>query len=360
MSALSSFWGAASLLLPFFIRFNSLNDVRISKSYALVAMAFVSAMCFGVELATEWTVIALGAILYVNVVTKDFYTGAALEQLVATMAGIFILYQLISLKKYLRPQAIYFWFRVCAVLCCVIVFLHAYGFNPYNPDVIMPYPVGPLGQQTLTGALLAALLPSFFETRKTILFVPVVVAALYLLGSTMSWVAAGSAVWLYLMIRFRHYWPLVIVLSLAVVMVISKTADPEFLSPHGRLIAWNESLNLWLDGSFLRRAFGNGLGWYWNHSQATFMGEPFRHAHSELLQALPEFGLFGVFCLIGLASIPFFLKIDAIAHAGLFALYINSLANFTFHLAPLALVAIIYYALALTGGKNDYDCYQKL
>lgn len=342
------------MLLPFYIRLNTLNDIRVSKSFALIFLSSVSVMLFG----SGRLALAAGISFWIYFIPWNFYSMAGVESVHATIGGLLILSQLLSRKNRLHAKTVYAFLSATCLLTSFFFIANYYGINPYNLAAKIPYPVGPLGQETLSGALIAATLPACFANKKTLAIIPFAAIGLYLANSTTSYVAAGlSLVYLGFQYKKSFFFLLPYAVALIVLVAFLSHAQDGF-NPHGRLDAWKDAWNMWVEAPLWRKVFGFGLGYYWDNSRALFMGEPFRHAHSEIIQLLPELGLFGVFTFLFLVRAAFVGPGDAIARSGFLALFTNSFANFTFHLAPLSLVAIIYYVLTLkTGGiKNGYNC----
>lgn len=205
---------------------------------------------------------------------------------------------------------------------------------------------GFIGQQTLFGAWIAALAWFWFAQGKRYLFVACTVAA-FLTGAAftaLAWVA-GFCAWL-LWRKPR--------LGLGVSAILALGAWLGFLTRRGffwdnyRLRAWRMLVSAWLE----RPWFGYGVDSFAREFpyRQGFSGPPWLQAHSEPLELLFGGGLVGWLVALLAVSVlwvrrkcwwgreerlPWFLVLAALAA--------NSLGNFPFHIAPIALLAAMAY-----------------
>lgn len=199
--------------------------------------------------------------------------------------------------------------------------------------------IGTLGNENHVGALLALVIPLASPWLW-----PLLLAGLVLTKSGVALAAAGVG----LLVRYRSW-------RVAAVLVVAAAAlllvrGPSLISAKVRVKIW--ALGLWdLGQRPLDALIGAGPGsWYERVPtlQRRFWisgNEWFGHAHSEPVQLVYEFGTVGFACLIG-----WLLHHRALwrgRYAGACAaLVIVSLGSFPFHVAPLAMVALVILGLA--------------
>lgn len=284
-----------------------------------------------------------------------FYTPAGLEQLAIFLSSALIIYCLIDKINRLTIDDFIFFMQASLFFQCFIVYLNAFGVNPYNLANVIPYPVGALGQESLTGALIAVLSPSLlYKTSKRWLMVPLL--ALLLLDVTFGYLAFFGAISFYFGYKklYAHVLAIIILLIVISLGVIGINYNHlEFFNDKGRFDLWFTVIDNYKQWDLSSQLFGKGLGYVWHNLGhiKDIDNKPFRYLHNEYLELLYAFGIVGV-GLMGWMLKPLLkVKFDeqsAILLSVIFAIIINSAGNFTLHIAPIGLIFLIVYSCLIT------------
>lgn len=224
------------------------------------------------------------------------------------------------------------------------------GWNPwgYVNAWELGKPTAFMGQETTLGAFLAAALAPALFTRRYF-SAATIFACILATKSSMS-VAAGGAValiWLYTI------WP-VHACALATFGLLIAAGGVAF-RPHDPIFAMNLREYLWqlgLDAYRERPIFGWGPG-SWQDRRVLFRGVWVSYVHSEPIELLAEYGrVGGVLALLALAR---FLDRWRFTwhHAMVVGLLVNSIGNFTFHLAASGTLFLLGWILSERRGRIE-------
>jgi hypothetical protein len=315
-------------------------------------MVGISVLLFGfhrkIPLRIKLPLVFLSFLSWFN--HNSFYESAAIEQTVAFNAGILLTAQLISQSDKLKPNVIYLFLRLMAAIESIFFILNDFGINPYNPHQTLykMYPVGSLGQQTLSGALLAVAAPACLTKKSWPLLIPIAYA-MYLSGSAMTWCACvfGCSY-----VIFRPKLKTLVILGAALVSFSYLGLGAfQFFSPHGRFAVWrwcvHEYCSMWNLRDIL---FGRGLGWLYNHLNVFMEDLKFTYAHNEFIELFWAVGLVGAFLFFLLVLPLRHIKPDKHLYVMLgilISVAANSVGNFTLHVSSIAQIAIMAYAFII-------------
>lgn len=349
------------MLLPFYVRFNSFNDVIVCKDFFLIALTFISVCLFGFakDIGPELKLPFISILILSWFNHKDFYQTAAIHQTMCFSAGILLVYHLISWAEHLDRGILLNCFRITAILESLVFVLNRFGINPYNihADKIDIQVVGSLGQQTLSGALIAALAPTMLSGWG-IWCLPLIIYAVYLSGSAMTAVSFVFGILICLFYKImskRYFW--IVISSFGAALLgafIFGLNTVSFFSNHGRFAVWKLStlfyLRLWTAREMM---FGKGLGFLSSHLDIfQYNIYKFTHAHNEYIEILWAFGLVGIL-LFWMILKPLLKthKKDSVFLGIIGALAVNSIGNFTMHVSSIAIIGLISYAYII--GRNN-------
>ncbi len=219
---------------------------------------------------------------------------------------------------------------------------------------------GFFGHFTFYGAWMAAMAWYWWveKHRVTALLCSLACFATLSLFALFSWIAAGFA-----LLAWRGRWLLSSVifaaLSLAgLFLSLQSTGGEEYFNSNGRFKIWNHVLAAILE----RPWFGYGAGTF-AHEFPTyhqgFEGKRFEQAHNELLQVFFEGGLVGLVLALAVLSMLWWTrknwwqKEEVLPWFLVFVVFAaNSLGNFPWHSAPMALFSMTAY-LVLTQRKTQ-------
>lgn len=354
--SVSIYWGTAAMLLPFYVRANNFNDIRISKNYALIFLTTIGCMLFGVGKLKIRAIAVVAAFAFF--IHSNFYRPASMEQTVTFLGGCLLISHLLSHR--LNEKVI----KVCLAITCILTsavfILNNMGFNPFNPSIPMKYPVGPLGQQTLSGALVAITITSLIQPNFW-MFIPAAAMGLWISGSSMSYLAAGVNISLFTAMNKTIALKLkVSIITLLGIIGSMGLFSKDLLNDHSRFYSWSIAIKKMSNFSLMDQLFGRGLGDFWHSFGVEIPGQMIRYAHNEVIESLWAFGIVGTMIIAIIVYLPFKNFKSTYALAGFASVLVNSLGNFTFHIAPLALIGVIFYSLALKGERHGYDCNSSL
>ena len=302
----------------------------------------------------------LGILSFFNM--DSFYTPAGLEQLTMFLSAILFVYHFHDKIGRYDINDMIFFMQCSLFIQCAVVGMNYFGVNPFNFGILIDRPVGALGQESLSAALIAVLSPSLlYKSSKKWLLVPFI--ALLLLNTTFGILSFLGGILFYL--GYKRLYPCVLytVIGLCFVFLflIGINLDGvEFFNDKGRFDLWLEVLRNFKEWDLSSQLFGRGLGYVWhNFTHVTDIdNKPFRYFHNEYLELLYAFGSVGVF-LVGWMMKPLLkVKFDeqsAILLSIIFAIIINSAGNFTLHIAPIGLIFLIVYSCLITKTLEGKD-----
>jgi hypothetical protein len=351
----SLYWGVAAMLLPFYVRFNPFNDVRICKNFAFFAAFCVSFFIFGIgnnkiDVKTKITIILLSILSWFN--HTNFYSGAAIEQTVIFNVFLLFLYQLLSHK--LDIKIICACIRYSAIAQALLIFSQLTTFNVYNWSVPMLAPVGALGQQTLSGALLSVSIATFFVPFWWI-FTPLIIMAIIISGSAMSLMSLFTSIYVFLFRKFiKSMWFYIIPTVVALIAYLA-FKNSLFLADNMRYELWSTYLSKLSMLPITRVIFGNGFGNFWDTCSLDVGGQRFSYFHNEALEIVWALGAIGTssFFYLLFKALHFKRTDDAfICFSILISALLNSLGNFTFHISSIAIIILIAYSYLVTNDSR--------
>jgi len=333
------------------------QGIRAGKMLALV---IVASMLWAWTLARKvsWSAGALMAVAALSAVSAGFGPTHA-PVLVFVTCGTFLMWWCAEVGI-AKSRPVLWAFVGSAVLQALYGFAQTQGIDPIFVRTTFQdqwLPVGTLGQQTLYGPFLAAACGAAIFLEPVLLVVLLPAALLTL--SSMTFLSLCAVAGVYVV----HRAGLKIAAGcLALLIVLG--AGAFFLFPssfafddQGRFQIWRSALKLWSDRPF----FGYGLGSYpvlapldQSVKLATEHGY-FIQAHNDYVQVLFETGLLGFLVVLGAffevgrgIKRTFGTKEGKAWTAVFAAIAANALGNFTFHVAPLALIGILSWSFLVS------------
>lgn len=267
----------------------------------------------------------------------------------AILSGCLWYYCLVALKP--EPETIYNAMCVAVVINCILIICQKYqvfeNFPVWWVQTILAgghnkLPVGLLGNQNLSSALIAICFPAFLR-RKWVYLIPILIVGLVLAKTSGGVVALGAGFMLYAWLKGQRSAALLVIAS---VIGLYFLYNPSYDSLTNRFDAWKIGFGLWQD-SWLT---GWGVGhWKVLFKQVNFDGDWWTVAHNEPLQMTVEMGILFPVVLFGyLLGVIKRFKNNTDAILPLMAIciiFVNSLVNFPFHIATTAIAAITWMAI---------------
>jgi hypothetical protein len=346
----SLYWGAVAMLLPFYFRFNQYNDLRICKNFAFFAAFCASFMLFGignlkVNPKTKISLLLLSILSWFN--HNDFYNGAALEQTVIFNVFLLFLYQMLTFD--IKIGIIFNFCRVGAIVQALFFWMHYFKFNPYNPSVEIWFPVGVLGQQTLSAALLAACAPMFLFGGWRIAL-PLIISGVVISTSAMSLVSLAVGLYIVIFRKFIKSIFFYLTPIIALVACYFLFRHSSFLADNMRYEVWSGILSQFSESSAGEVLAGRGLGDFWINSKFILNGQRFTYVHNEFIESIWAFGVVGTLLILSLLLYLRNIKShESFVCLGIIAsCLVNSYGNFTFHISSIAVILIIAYSYLVT------------
>lgn len=346
------------MLLPFYVRFNEHNDVRICKNLFFFFLVCVSLIVFGlgkrkVSLGLKTSLVFLAILSFFN--HKNLYLSAAIEQTIIFNISLVILYQLLTFN--LDFVVIAFFLRISALIQAVIFILNYYGVNPYNLSLPAPIPYGSFGQQTLSGAHIAVLFPLFLQTWWW-MFIPVLIVAVFLAKSAMAWASLVAGVVVFGCYKHIKRPLFVSGCFCSALIAFFLTKSIPFFSDNMRYVTWKKLMIEFFNWRWIEELFGRGLGWLFHNSRLEDgIGGIFTYAHNEAIDSLWAFGIIGtsVIVYVLLKALKNINEGSRVSLAILAAFISNSFGNFTFHISAIALPAMLAYAYLVTNNEEKIN-----
>ena len=350
------------MLLPLYVRANSYNDIRVCRNYLVVGLAILSLGVFYSRgaLSKNFSFLFVFMLIVGWLNHQNFYMAAVIEQTVVFSAFCLIYFQLSNDLIDDDINVILNYLRVSCLIQVFLVFLnHGLDFNIYNPFVMTEKVVGSFGQETLVGAYIAVLAPLFFE-KKRIALVPII-WAIWLTTSAMSVCAFIMALIAYTYVKYLRKKAMVFALAsticIGLAIYVFVLANQTYFDDKGRYILWAVLIDNYLSWSIWDIIFGRGLGnlYYTASDLCVECKELFTYAHNEYIEILWAWGLFGMGCFVKFIYDIFKIK-DLHLKAPLFACVIailaNMFGNFTLHIAPIGLAALLLYICLINKSKG--------
>jgi len=349
------FLGVALVAAPFFFKTAPHSAATLSQEYFFILVTMLGVLFFGIK-ETHRHFKLMGTCLFVLAfVTSNPFGLFQYYQLCLCITGAAFMALVYSHRNEINYKFIGNCLGAICVLESVYLLLQYYGIDPtgsifklfgFKYDVIQKgggLIAGSLGNINLSGALVACTLP-FLKPR----FWLVPLITLMLVNSTMPVITALIAILCLYSYKTKNY---LFIISGMIALFLAASALLLGLIPHGsyfsdshRIMAWKE---LWKLLGF--QLIGNGFGYVpETFSKILFpnVGR-FYQMHNEWVELYAIAGLLGIGVGIYLILPVFKNKGNAEINACLIALLINSLGNFTFHIAPLFMIFGTCYALQL-------------
>jgi hypothetical protein len=381
MRLFTLYWGVALLLLPIFYRVSFLGDVRWHQHTLFVWLGLVSLVLFDRGRVPKSLSIAAAVILVLSYFNQyNMSSSAAIWQTINIAVGFGVCFQMISIfDEYDRRLMCNFIGLACIVQ--VLWFLcQSFGHSPYywmissywgegvglkkivthgtlkqvvSPDSNISM-IGSLGQQTLSGAMLAITAP-FLLRKWWCLALPLVGYCVYLTGSAMTTVSfvggmlASGLFYIYPHIKIKYCGLAAVWATLPTYWLIENV---DFFDDQLRMFVWGKML-VWYKGFDV--LIGRGPGYVYDNFRNYLPLSPgWQYLHNEYLEIYGAFGLVGLICLVVFA-LPVIKssKSKYFWFGGLSALMINALGSFPMHISATALVGVVIYSMILSKFKED-------
>ena len=362
---LSYYIGAVLIAALLFIRPEQGIDTRYFKDQFLMVSTLISICLFGVKISTKLWHIPLLIIysFFLIQASKNFHLY---YQWTMFMVGMLFMYQL-STKKLDRNIILNSLSMLCIMSSLFVLFEHlnidiqAYIFKLsglkraariiIENGKIIKVPVsiqGPLGQHTLTAALIGCTIITLF--RKYLVFLtPLAVYAIYLCNSAMGVICFLVSTFTF----FLAWYPRGIMFLIPLVPGFLYFYDkyPSFFSDTGRFVTWEKIIN-----SMPFDFWGKGMGWFYATSNIKSpYGQVFKHAHCEPLELYIALGVPGLILFALLLS-----KIrirDKYIFCVFIGLLINSVFNLTYHISLLSYISIICFTILIGDQYDEQESY---
>jgi hypothetical protein len=230
------------------------------------------------------------------------------------------------------------------------IFFHLTSLLLNNTHIINPkldsQIFGSMGNQNVSGALLALTIPAFLGSP--LIIFPLI--AIFLTSSSMAMMTALGCIMYYYYNKTRFDKLLPWVGFGAVAFYFPFFGFPTgYFSDSMRAPLWNNAM-LFIRGNELT---GRGLGSFSAiMHQFPFKGTVFDKIHNEYLEVNHAFGILGMLIIMYVLITSIFKTNNNIILCGMFATAINCYGNFTFHITSTAILGLIYFGVALGG---DFD-----
>lgn len=339
--------GVGIALAPFFIYLGKVAEPGLYQALFFQCFSIVL-ICLGAEKNKRVITAAIVCAVFCIINPEPF--------------GLFSIYQVpmvflglgyISAIKLDYKRAIFAALAFICIFECFWVLSEWAGFYPYERfmglfghELIDRYSVRPLigslNNKNHSGALIAATV--YFAPA---IFWPIAGACLLLLGSTMPIVSALAGCLAYYAYASKKWLVLklsAIGLAVSAIGLFVFETSSGLLSSTGRIAAWSNFLET-VGFSWL----GNGFGFVATKWGANYQAKHgrFYQLHNEWLEVYAIAGIVGVVFMLWFIAPLFKDKKTPAVNAALIALLVNSLGNFTFHIAPLFMVFGACFALQL-------------
>jgi len=357
--------------LPLFLRLDGNVDPRFSKDFFFSFAAILAVVLFGIKKKPDVKTTIFAAyfliICYVNQYHQASITIS--YQMSMITAGILVVFQAAQITKY---NIILNGISLVCIIQALCFIAQKFGYSPnalifdvlgvsYKQitkvnGVVTAQPVqlivGSLGQQTLSGALIAISLPSLFR-KGWYYFIPLSVIGIYLSTSSMSLATAVFITGAYV---FRNYFKYYLIAMVGLVAALIPLMQKDTFIYNGeRFKIWVEALK-WLDG--INIMFGKGLGYFHDFFSRTHTSnEIFRQAHNEFIDLYIIGGAFAL-CVFGcyLYSVGRDFRRDTTKtpfYLIFFASLFNSLGSFPYHISATALVGLLSLGIIIKQEKEN-------
>jgi hypothetical protein len=341
------YWAVVLLALPLFLRVHGVTFVETAKMIAFVGLALTGLAIFGCSWTKyDWWIPAIIIVGFFNM--RNQGTTATYVQYTCMALGLLLIP--IARKACGSPgqrSVIKMVIGAVCIISSISIIMNDYGLHIYEFYVSSSngstHIRGLLSNRMQTAGLIAISAPALFSFPWLL---PIAIYALWLCQSALGAVAFTFSVIAWVVFRKRQKlvkisFPFMIAASI-IAILYGALPYSGFLGEGGRVGQWWKALNL-MPGSEL---FGNGVGFWSDWALIHKDREWFRQLHSDWLELVFGFGLFGVVCLIGAFYRIFTKNCDFMAICGLMALGICAIGSFPMHLSPIVVVCLTWYAIA--------------
>lgn len=351
------FLGIVLLTVPFFIKAAPATTPLDSQEFLFAVFTAIGLCLFGARKSHANIKIMAVALFFFAFLATNPFGHFQRYQLGMSVAGLAFTLLVYGNRKEINPR---FLGRIMGAVCLLEscwVFVNRLGADPYHTWLTLNYPgkiailegiipiTGSLGNIGHSGALIACTMPFLGPY-----FWPFPIVALFIGGSSLPVICAVIGALTLMSYLNRNFWPLIagaLALFWSGVALLCGLLDGSYFSDSGRIRAWKLLIS---DLGF--QLWGKGLGWVPEvFSRHRFGSERFYQAHNEWLELYAIGGLLSVVVALYLLTPVFKNKGNPAVNACLISLLVNSLGNFTFHIAPLFMVFGTCYALQLSGEK---------
>lgn len=393
----SLFWGAVILLHPFFMRLPKLRGYEMNKDLS-VNMAFIFAVIFSLAVFGSGPYKRLPKNIYISAILimlvtffhqPNAYSPAAQTESFMIFSGIALLFQASTWVDQKSARILMNFMCVSGLIQVGYVLLQKIIIPKYEMQPIWwVYELfgtkiktfnlqnggasGPLMHSTYSGAMFAMLTPLFLR-KNWIFFLPIMLFGVYSMHSAMTYAATAAGLLSVAFLRVVNLKG-----SLTILTILTFTAGYFYLTSNGtsspelidgtlfddqkRGFIWSRTIEF-THLKMIQPFIGMGTGFYadwfpvfqpmWR--TPTFI-ERWTNPHNEYLFLWVNYGavgVFGLYCLVRkVVSLSYK---DSILGGALMAVIVNAFGNFTMHIAPVALVAILLYCLIISVGQFQED-----
>lgn len=348
---INCFLGAAMMAVPFFIKSGPKTAPNLSQEWLFAILAVLGPILLGLERAHRNIVAMAGMLFLVAFLSSNPFGIFQYYQLGMCFCGILFIAFVYSHRKSIDQKLLARIFGAVCLIQSAWILANYAGVDPFfewlkligvasalEKHAIM----GSLGNINQSGALVACTLPFL-----RFWYWPLPVAALFIGGSALPVICAITGAVALISYTKKSYMALKLVADGLVLAAIAMACGifpvDSYFSGGTRVQAWTKFID---EVGILGR--GHGLGWVSQHfTKFLFKGERFYQLHNEWLELYAIGGLLSVVAGLYLCVPLFKNKGNPAMNACLLSLLVNSLGNFTFHVAPLFMVFGTCYALQL-------------
>jgi len=348
------FLGVALVAAPFFIKMGARTTTNVSQEFFLIFSTLVMFFIFGIK-KIHLNLKILGLMVAgLSFITHNPFGVSQYYQWMLSISGVVFMMIVCSYAHDIKIKTIEKSFAIICVLESAWIFFQYFGISLHNTwfNLLVPNGhiqslnnsaiFGSMGNINHGGALIAVTIPFL-----PIYLWPIPFIALYLGNGALPVICAVIAIIALYSYRREIYLPLKIaacgLFMSALAMVGGLFTEKSFFYGSGRVEAWKLALK---DSGI--SIFGKGLGYVPEiFSKKEILGEHYFQLHNEWLELYVVAGLLGVVVGVYLILPIFKNRGNPAINACAIALLVNSLGNFTFHIAPLFMVFGTCYALQL-------------
>ncbi len=360
--------GAAIVAAPLILKSSPTIVIPLGHDFYLMLMTMLGLLFFGAKIHLENKIIGL-LIAIAAFQSNQPFSLFHLYQFTMSIIGCLLMINLNSIAPK-NIKTIYFSLSAICLIQSFWVILNYFDVDPYHvyleltgtkikklatnganwvePAQAIKNLTGSVGNNNHAGAIIAVTIP-FLKPYLWVL--PII--ALAIGGSALPVVTAAFTIAIYFsykkdikIIRLSAFFGAGLLAAATLIGLLKHIA---YFSDSDRVKMWFSFIDFY-GIQFLGKGFGTvpmDFAEYYKASQR------FNQAHNELLEAYSVGGIVAIAGLFyALKCVTKDIGLPAIT-ACLLGLLLNSLGNFTFHVAPLFLIFSICYSIQLTRSKED-------